>query len=472
MPINYPQFRALSAAEMGGLGGLDLAGALRSGLQNAKSIQEARYRPQQLQQEQHARELANKINEAKAQYAEQNEAIGLKQKEAQITHLAAQTALSQGNLGLIPYYKKLYSMQAAAQEAKINQAKQQQDLYSQLRNGVFGDGKSNQMQEQPEPNQANQSNDYISMLRGQEVPQGQGALMPQQINMQSERNNQLPGGINKEDILRGLTYKAFGLTPPSAHKEPTEKDRATTEYMQKRANSFAYSTAPVDTKTYMIAQAAGMGIAPDKAINSFAEGKTVADLAKENGFDSDNLPEPDFSPTKGNITKLNERKAALGEMKHLSNFVIEGLGPYSETVLGWSPEQTINQLRGMDKQKQIKFIAARGIVPELTNMRLMTAGAKNTVHAIKSMQDKSLLNIKGLQSGVKPDVWASAQRLMDKELEQAMKASMSKFKLKTKSEREAEQHSEEGKVTVRNKKTGQTETISISEARKRGVPNV
>jgi hypothetical protein len=71
-------------------------------------------------------------------------------------------------------------------------------------------------------------------------------------------------------------------------------------------------------------------------------------------------------------------------------------------------------------------------------MRLMTAGAKNTVHGIKSLQDKSLMNIKGLQSGVSPDVWMAAQKLVDKELEQAMKASMSKFRLKTKNERMAE----------------------------------
>jgi hypothetical protein len=252
--------------------------------------------------------------------------------------------------------------------------------------------------------------------------------------------------IKKSPILRGAFKHSFGVDPG---KEPTDKDVAQTDYMKKRADSFAYSTAPVDTKNYMLAQAAGMGIAPDKAVNAFTKGKTLEDLAKDNGFDPENMPEPDFAPTKGNITKLNERKAALGEMKHLSDFVIKGLGPYSETVMGWSPQQTWSQLNGMDKDKQIKFLAARAIVPELTNMRLMTAGAKNTVHGIKAMQDKSLMNIKGLQSGVSPDVWISAQKLVDKELEQAMKSSMSKFRLKTKNERIAESTEDNDPLGIR-----------------------
>lgn len=403
----------------------DYAKAVRSGLENFIKANEARYAPQMSQADLQRKLYENVTKGAEAKYAEPNQQMGLKQKEAAINHMAAQTALSQGNLSLIPYYKKLYEAQAGEHATKAQAAQQQQDLYNQLRNGVFGGGnQAQQMQEQPQ--------DYMSMLRGPQMPQGN---MP----AQQPEQNQMPNGINKDDIMKALTYKAFGLKAPAPTREPSAKEKATAEYMQKRANSYAYSTAPVDTKTYLVAQAAGMGIAPDKAVNSFAEGKTIGDLAKENGFDPDNLPEPDFTPTRGNITKLNERKAALGEMKHLSDFVVEGLGPYSETILGWSPQQTLDQLNGMNKDKQIKFIAARGIQPELINMRLMTAGAKNTVHAIKDMQNKSLLNIKALQSGVKPDVWAAAQRLMDKELEKAMHASMAQYKLKSKAEREAGQ---------------------------------
>jgi hypothetical protein len=114
MPINYPQFKPLNASEIGGLGGIDLAGSIRSGLQNANSIQEARYKPQNLQQELYAKQLANTINEAKAKYAPQ-------QEEANVNNKLAST----------DYYKAL-SQQALRPKpigGKISQLEQLRDRF-------------------------------------------------------------------------------------------------------------------------------------------------------------------------------------------------------------------------------------------------------------------------------------------------------------------------------------------------------
>ncbi len=401
----------------------DLPGtALMKGLQTGGDLYSKYMQPiiQREQIAQQQRDLAER-----GQYhqgsLEQNKAHLEQQWKQHLQDLALRQQAESRMQSMAPYQKQLAQlrMQNLINKNDPNRAMEQ---FTNFYNQTVG----NQPEEKPKES-------YIPSIMGQQ----QGAI-PESRPLEDKKN---PGvdmeKIKKSPILRAAFKHSFGVDPGSI-KEPTEKDKALTEYAQKRAESFAYSTAPVDTKNYMLAQAAGMGIAPDKAVNAFTKGKTLEDLAKENGFDPENMPEPDFAPTKGNITKLNERKAALGEMKHLSDFVIKGLGPYSETVMGWSPQQTWSQLNGMDKNKQIKFLAARAIVPELTNMRLMTAGAKNTVHGIKSLQDKSLMNIKGLQSGVSPDVWMAAQKLVDKELEQAMKASMSKFRLKTKNERMAE----------------------------------
>ncbi len=69
--------------------------------------------------------------------------------------------------------------------------------------------------------------------QGQQMPQGQGAMMPQEEPQQQQMmpgqeqepqgqepqepqgGNQLPGGIDMDELKRALTYQALGLKPPA-----------------------------------------------------------------------------------------------------------------------------------------------------------------------------------------------------------------------------------------------------------------
>jgi len=82
--------------------------------------------------------------------------------------------------------------------------------------------------------------------QGQQMPQGQGAMMPQEEPQQQQMmpgqeqeaqgqepqepqgGNQLPGGIDMDEIKRALTYQALGLKPPAngVYKEPPQLKRA------------------------------------------------------------------------------------------------------------------------------------------------------------------------------------------------------------------------------------------------------
>ena len=88
--------------------------------------------------------------------------------------------------------------------------------------------------------------DMINQGQGQEMPQGQGAMMPQEEPQQQQMmpgqeqeqqgqepqepqgGNQLPGGIDMDEIKRALTYQALGLKPPAngVYKEPPQLKRA------------------------------------------------------------------------------------------------------------------------------------------------------------------------------------------------------------------------------------------------------
>ena len=85
--------------------------------------------------------------------------------------------------------------------------------------------------------------DMINQDQGQEIPQGQGAMMPQeepaqemqpmggqqpeQTEQPEQPGGQLPGGIDMDEIKRALTYQALGLKVPTngIYKEPPQIKR-------------------------------------------------------------------------------------------------------------------------------------------------------------------------------------------------------------------------------------------------------
>jgi len=99
-------------------------------------------------------------------------------------------------------------------------------------------------QQQPPMNLMDMINqDQGQQGQGQEMPQGQGAMMPQEEQQQPMNpmggqeqpeqpeqlgGGQLPGGIDMDEIKRALTYQALGLKPPAngIYKEPPQLKRA------------------------------------------------------------------------------------------------------------------------------------------------------------------------------------------------------------------------------------------------------
>jgi len=68
-------------------------------------------------------------------------------------------------------------------------------------------------------------------------------------------------------------------------------------------------------------------------------------------------------------------------------------------------------------------LAARGLAPELSNLRLMVAQARTGKYAMQSMIDKSLTNINALRPLVTPKVWMKVQKLMGDTLTDAFENS-------------------------------------------------
>ena len=115
------------------MGGFDLGKAIQSGLQNYNTFQEARFKPKNLAEDLLAKQLQNKINQPKADYA----------KDITLADLAHTRA---GTQGLLDEHGMRGLRQQLLQQ-QVNQAKYEQDLNQSL----FGGGQQSNQGGMPSP---------------------------------------------------------------------------------------------------------------------------------------------------------------------------------------------------------------------------------------------------------------------------------------------------------------------------------
>lgn len=265
-------------------------------------------------------------------------------------------------------------------------------------------------------------------------PQGSTAapdanpLSPMQSPMQSSNNPVSPSQTSAGVFNPSNQSAPFNTNNPMVNAI-LNKPYASAGYQQRMTQGFNWVHSPVDAKNYQIAQLAGAGIDPSVAVSELSSGLTVPQILQKNGFDPTNPPDPDFLPTRGNIQQLKQRQSALKELDTIGTFIKEGLGPYSQTIQGYSPAQIGDALTGMNPEQQKKFLAARMLAPEYSNIRLMVAQGKTGITAVEQIMDKSMMNVKALHLPVTQDIFEGAQELADKTITDAFSKAQDVYKV-------------------------------------------
>lgn len=263
----------------------------------------------------------------------------------------------------------------------------------------------------------------MGVLKPGDITSPQGAPQPQNAQGQSEQNT--GAGQYLSGQTPTLPFNTSNQTANAILNQPFAKANLDAQ----RARGYAWNSLPADNKSYAIAQAAGMGIDPTKASEMFNNGMTIEDIAKQNGFDPNKLPEPDFSPTKGNIGQLKKRQAALAESDVINNFVAQGLGPYAQTFGGMSPKQMSDALTGKNYDQQVNFYAARALAPEAANIRTALAQGQASEGGVNQMMNNSLMNIKASQSFMTPEMYQDVQKLINQKLTDSFNAAEKTYQI-------------------------------------------
>ena len=154
-----------------------------------------------------------------------------------------------------------------------------------------------------------------------------------------------------------------------------------------------------------------------------AKGDSVEAMGVEKGFDPNaDYPLPQYAPTQPALTRLQQMSQAAAEISSLEQRLTPAIAPFAQTVIGYSPKQISQAIKGIDPDAQAKFLAGRALMPELASMRMRLQGGQAGIESIREMSDKSLGNIKAFQALVTPEVYAATQNYMNQWLNEAVQA--------------------------------------------------
>ena len=245
-------------------------------------------------------------------------------------------------------------------------------------------------------------------------PYGSSPSSSQNVSASSPNNSQNSPSLSAQEGTQLQNY----LT--EAIMAPTQKNIAQADYYQKLANGYNYKNLTTPQKNSVIGQAVALGYTPLQAINAYNNGATISDLAKAKGIDPNHLPPPIYAPEDKIIGMVQQTNRALAEINTIQPEMTAALAPYSRRFEGYSPKQIGEALSNQNPDSQSRYLAARGLIPEMSAMRLKAMGGTQIgIEAMKDVAEKSMANLKALQPFVSPQVYAKSQSYIDQWINQA-----------------------------------------------------
>ncbi len=198
---------------------------------------------------------------------------------------------------------------------------------------------------------------------------------------------------------------------------------------QKSASNFR--SAPPDIKRSMVAQATAYTGDQSKGLALLQEGKTLEEIAQMYGItpeEAENMPGV-YPPTQPNITAAINRDVASTELEYLQPLVNEGMGEYINQIPinGFSVEQAYDLAKGLNEDKQVKFMAAQMIMPEIIVLRLRQVGAEMSHAQYAELEEKTIGIKKAFEYGMTPEIYKKANNLANEWLAGAAKVANKKM---------------------------------------------
>ncbi len=180
----------------------------------------------------------------------------------------------------------------------------------------------------------------------------------------------------------------------------------------------SFDKLPTNDKKREIGLMTAMGVDPVEAASMLRKGTSASAYAKQKGIDIAEVT-PQYALGEQNIKDIQRTSAYFDELGSLEHHISEGMSEYPNRFRGYSLDQIADQLAGDKPEKVGKALAAAALQPELAALRLKVQGGNIGIEAIRELTDKSLGNLKTIESLVDKPTYLAMQKYINEWLRDA-----------------------------------------------------
>lgn len=228
----------------------------------------------------------------------------------------------------------------------------------------------------------------------------------------AEFGGQLPNGQSNQDILQQHILNTL------------EKEKNLGSLYGKRNASFEWDKLPKDRQDEILGKFDNAGIPADVANRRLRAGEDVEDVAQDFGISPEEFEKipAKYAPTQVSKNQTQKMMIASAEADVLSPFMTKAFGRYPESIEGYSPSQTWDQMMGLNDEAQQDYYAAVSLSADYALVRARKANLTPGVRAVSELRETANLKKDYIRARMKPENFIRGQQKADEILSQMNRA--------------------------------------------------
>ena len=202
------------------------------------------------------------------------------------------------------------------------------------------------------------------------------------------------------------------------HGSKLAHEQAVTNRSLDMTSGSSFDKLPTNDKKREVGLMTAMGVDPVEATSLLRKGTSASQYAKDNGIDITQVT-PQYALGEQNIKDVQRTAAYFDELGSLEKNISEGMAEYPNRLKGYSFDQIADMLAGDKPDKVGKALASAALQPELASLRLKVQGGNIGIEAIRELTNKSLGDLKTVESLVDRPTYLAMQKYINQWLSEA-----------------------------------------------------